>query len=185
MNPLFRAAAEVQAFFAERDWRFCIIGGLAVQRWGNPRSTQDVDLTLLTGFGGEELFIDEILGVFRARLGDAREFALKRRVLLIWSSDSVPIDVALGAMPFEESAVARSTPFVIGDGVALLTCSAEDLIVYKAFAGRTQDWADIEAIHDRQGAKLDRAAIWSELRPLLELKEDTTTEGRLRALLGL
>ena len=30
------------------------MGGVALQRWGEPRLTQDVDLTLLTGFGDEE-----------------------------------------------------------------------------------------------------------------------------------
>jgi len=53
------AAGEIQQFCQQRDWRFCFIGGVAVQRWGQPRLTQDVDLTLLTGFGGEEKFTDE------------------------------------------------------------------------------------------------------------------------------
>lgn len=45
MNPLFAAALELQRFFAARQWRFCFIGGLAVQRWGEPRLTLDVDCT--------------------------------------------------------------------------------------------------------------------------------------------
>ncbi len=53
------AAVEVQDFCQQRKWRFCFIGGGAVQRWGEPRLTQDVDLTLLTGFGDEEMFTDE------------------------------------------------------------------------------------------------------------------------------
>ena len=55
------AAEEVQAFCQEHSWRFCFIGGVVVQRWGNPRLTQDVDLTLLTSFGNEEHFIDPLL----------------------------------------------------------------------------------------------------------------------------
>ncbi len=56
------AASEVQRFCQHHGWRFCFIGGVAVQRWGEPRFTQDVDLTLLTGFGGEEFFTDTVLG---------------------------------------------------------------------------------------------------------------------------
>jgi hypothetical protein len=41
-----------------RRWEFCLIGGLAVQRWGEMRTTLDVDITLLTGFGREEEFIN-------------------------------------------------------------------------------------------------------------------------------
>ena len=46
MNPIFAAALEVQDFCRSRGFRFCFIGGLALQRWGEPRLTQDVDLTI-------------------------------------------------------------------------------------------------------------------------------------------
>lgn len=42
-------------------WRFCLIGGLALLRWGEPRETVDVDLTLLTGFDNELPFIQALL----------------------------------------------------------------------------------------------------------------------------
>jgi hypothetical protein len=34
---LFQVALELQAFLWSREWRFCFIGGLALQRWGEPR----------------------------------------------------------------------------------------------------------------------------------------------------
>lgn len=43
MNQLFDAAMEFQSFCTQQHWRFCIIGGIAVARWGQPRATQDVD----------------------------------------------------------------------------------------------------------------------------------------------
>jgi hypothetical protein len=94
----------------------------------------------------------------------------------------VPIDIALGAMPFEEEAVARATAFRVTPDLELTTCSAEDLIVFKAFAGRPRDWLDIEGIVTRLGTRLDVPLIWRELVPLLELKEDAEAEGRLRNL---
>lgn len=39
MLEVYRAAADLQRRFRERDWRFCLIGGLALQRWGEPRVT--------------------------------------------------------------------------------------------------------------------------------------------------
>lgn len=51
------------------------------------------------------------------------------------------------------------------------TCSAEDLIVLKAFAGRGQDWVDVERIIVRQTGKLDWDYIREQLRPLAELKD--------------
>ncbi len=64
MNPLFAAAQSLQRFFESRRWRFCFIGGLAVQRWGEPRLTLDVDCTLLTGFGQEGRYVGELLSAF-------------------------------------------------------------------------------------------------------------------------
>jgi hypothetical protein len=53
----------------------------------------------------------------------------------------------------------------------LVTCSAEDLIVMKAFAARPKDWLDVEGIIVRQTGGLDWAYVERHLRPLAELKE--------------
>jgi hypothetical protein len=70
------AAGDVQRFCLERRWQFCFIGGVAVQRWGEPRLTQDVDLTVLTGLGNEERFADAMIGAF-GRGRDARCAAVR------------------------------------------------------------------------------------------------------------
>jgi hypothetical protein len=182
VNALFAAAADFQAFCAARGWKSCVIGGLAVQRWGEPRQTRDVDLTLLTGIGGEERFVDPILAQYTARIDGAREFALEHRVILIQTVTDVPLDVSLGGLPYEARVVQRATPFDVEPGVALTTCSAEDLMVLKAFAGRPQDWLDIEGVIVRQGPGLGRELVLSEVRPLLDLKEDTEAEPKLLEL---
>jgi hypothetical protein len=46
---VLKAAGEVQSFCQSQGRKFCFIGGVALQRWGEPRLTQDVDLTLLIG----------------------------------------------------------------------------------------------------------------------------------------
>ena len=89
MNDMFAAAKEVCNFMQECQWGFCIIGGLAVIRWGEPRLTQDADLTLLTGFGEEEQYARKLLNHFEGRLKNALEFALTNRVLLIRASNGV------------------------------------------------------------------------------------------------
>ena len=61
MNALFAAAVALESFCRTHQWRLCVIGGLAVQRWGEPRQTRDVDVTILTGLGGEERVIDPLL----------------------------------------------------------------------------------------------------------------------------
>lgn len=86
-------------------------------------------------------------------------------------------------MPFEERAVERASGFESGEGRSLLTCSAEDMIVFKAFAGRDKDWLDNEGVALRQGRHLQEDLLWRELEPLLELKESPETAPRLRLLL--
>jgi len=168
---LFRVAADVQTFCEGRSWRFCFIGGLALQRWGEPRETVDVDVTLLTGFGGEEPFIGALLDRYARRVQDAAAFARTNRVLLLRSDSGVGIDVALGGLPFEEEVVDRASPFPFPGDVPLRTCSAEDLIVLKAFAARGRDWVDIEGVIVRQAGALDWSYIDARLAPLAVLKE--------------
>ena len=171
MNEVIQAAAELQAVCQAHGWQFCFIGGLALQRWGEPRETVDADLTLLTGFGGEEPFIQILLQHFEGRIPDAAQFARERRVLLLRSRKGVGLDVALAGLPFEELVVQRSSFFDYPPNIALRTCSAEDLVVLKAFAGRGQDWVDVERIIVRQTGKLDWDHIREQLLPLAELKE--------------
>lgn len=57
------------------------------------------------------------------------------------------------------------------DDVELRICSVEDLIVFKAFAARLRDWADIENIIATT-ASIDWSYVTEQLTPLVELKEE-------------
>ena len=107
VNTLLQAGARVQQIFEGHGWRFCFIGGVANFRWGTPRLTNDLDLTLLTGFGGEAEYTAALLAEFESRIAGAAELALRNRVLLLRTPDGFGIDVALGAMPFEATAIER------------------------------------------------------------------------------
>jgi hypothetical protein len=182
MIELFRLAAELQDICRGRHWQFCFIGGIAVQRWGEPRVTQDVDMTILTGFGDESSYVDCLLQRFAARIPDAADFALQHRVLLLQSESGIGIDIALGGLPFEQLVVQRASPFEFLPDVTLMTCSAEDLIVLKAFADRSRDWVDVEGVITRQKSALDWAYIEGQLSPLVQAKESPEILERLRQL---
>lgn len=171
LAPVLRAAAEALQAVVRTGCRACLIGGLAVQRWGQPRFTNDADLTVLAPLGGEAEVIDALLAELRPRSADARAHALRFRVLLLTSSAGVDIDVSLAASPFEEDVLARATRWKRAAGVWLETCSAEDLVIYKLIAARGQDLVDVETIVRRQGARLDvdRIRQWgTEFAPLKE-----------------
>ncbi len=184
MLDLFRTAHRLQTIFQKRRWKYCFIGGVAVQKWGQARFTKDVDLTILTGFGNEATFIDVLLGQFEARIPNAKEFALHRRTLLLQSSAGIGIDVSLGALDIEQSAVNRAKNVLVVDSIRLKLCTAEDLIVFKAFANRGIDWLDIEGVIVKQGkAKLDWAYVFGQLEPLVILKEEPEIVSKLRKLI--
>lgn len=170
MNKLFIAAREVCDFIISQKWQYCVIGGLAVIRWGEVRFTQDADISVLAEFGGEREFAESLLQKFPGRISDALAFALNNRVLLIRSSNGVSIDITFAALPFEQQMMACSSPFDYGDGCLLRTCSADDLFVMKAFAARPKDWIDAESIAIRQKGKLDKDKIVRCLSELSELK---------------
>ena len=126
--------------------------------------------------------MDRLLAAFRPRIQNAREFALRQRVLLLWSKDDVAIDVALGALPFEERCVIRASDWTIPPGVVLRTCCAEDLVILKTFAGRPQDWIDIESVLVRQRRSIDWRLVFAELEPLLALRETPENLEKLKQL---
>jgi len=137
---------------------------------------------MLCRFGSEPAAVDSLLGAFAPRIPDARESALRQRLVLLWSREGMGIAVALGTLPFEERCVSRASDWTVPPGIALRTCCAEDLVVLKAFAGRPQDWIDIESVLVCQRRTLDWRMIHEELEPLLELRG---TPEQLGALLKL
>jgi hypothetical protein len=182
VRSLVHAAADVEAFLIEQGWRYCFIGGIALQRWGQPRLTNDVDVTILAGFGREAAYVDALLERYRARIPNGREFALEHRVLLLESAEGIPVDVALGGITFEEQLVSRATRYEFLPELSLLTCSAEDLIVLKAFANRPRDWGDVETIAARQQGQLDWGHVFEQLEPLCQVKDAPEIVERVRQL---
>ncbi|MDA0588920.1 MAG: hypothetical protein O2820_14095 [Planctomycetota bacterium] len=179
MSPLFEAALEIQSFCRNQEWEFCIIGGLAVARWGEPRATLDVDVSLLTGLGNERTVIDQLLSQFHPREAGVAGFAVESRVLLVNAANKVPIDIALAAFPFEEQLIRRASDFRFSNDAAIRTASAEDIIVLKSFSGRDKDWLDVRGIVTRQNQRLDWDYTVENLQMLCEMNEDLSPLDRL------
>lgn len=172
------------AAFLELALRLFSAGDVAVQRWGEPRETIDVDLTLITGFGGEDRFVSTLVARFEPRIDDVAAFAQANRVLLLRTHSGVGLDIALGGLPYEETAVGRSSVFTFPPDVPLRTCSAEDLLVLKAFADRPKDWVDVDGIIVRQSGRIDWVYVLQQLAPLTELKEAPEILERLSSRRG-
>lgn len=172
LAPQIKAAAEAFAAFSDLERKGCLIGGLALQRWGEPRLTQDADLTVLAPFGTEEPLVDALLGRFAARMTAARQHALDHRVLLVTASNGVSLDISLAALPFEEEVLERASRWRQVENIWIETCAPEDLILYKLVAARPQDLVDITGIVHRQKGRLDIDRIRHWGRQFADLKDD-------------
>ena len=187
MIGILQTALDLQNFCDGRGWNPCFIGGIAVQRWGQARVTRDVNITLPTGFGQEDSFIEPLLAQYAPRNAGAADFARRARVPLLRSPSGIGIDISLGALPFERLVVQRATPFEFAPGLDLRICSAEDLLVMKLFASREIDIRDAEGIAVRHDKTLDWGYIEDRLTPLAEAKEEPEIldhPTRIRALSG-
>jgi hypothetical protein len=171
LGPVLQAALQAQAACDASGLPNCVIGGVALQRWGEPRFTADADLSVLVEPGGEQAAVDALLSRLAPRIDDPHGFALRTRVVLARSAEGVGLDIVLAGLPYEARVIARASSWDLDGSVTLRTCSAEDLVVMKVFAARDKDWADVTGIIERQGSKLDLDLIRTELRPLLEARE--------------
>ena len=170
--PLIEAARELLDYLDVLHRPGCLIGGMVVARWGEPRATQDVDATVLVDFGQEADVLTALLRHFRSRDPDPLPRAELGRLALLTATNGVQIDISFAAFPFELEVLDRASTWYLPPDVSLKTCSAEDLIVYKLVAGRPGDLVDVNGIVTRQGRRLDvdRVRRWGRI--FAEVKED-------------
>lgn len=137
---------------------FMVIGGQAVLLHGEPRLTQDIDITLGTGPVG----LADVLKVC-AKLGlevlpdDPGGFV--RRTFVLPTRDpgtGIRIDLIFSTTPYAAAAIKRALRIDIGTH-AVPFATPEDLILHKLFAARPRDLEDAASVVRRKGDELDWA----------------------------
>lgn len=110
---------------------------------GEPRGTVDIDLNVFVDTSEARRVFHELPRGIASGEDDVSAAVADGQVRLFW--DTTPVDLFFGYHPFhaEVARRIRLVPFA-GQVVPVLAC--EDLLVFKAFFARTQDWADIEAM---------------------------------------
>ena len=187
LGSKIEAAAFVQQAFDRAGIPFCVIGGIANLRWGNPRLTNDVDLVILCPAGQELAILAKLEAMLPPRPEHSTDFARVARIYLGMTPDGTPVDVSRGASLYETDVISRSSLFELLPRRFVRTCSAEDLVILKAFACRDIDRHDLVGILHRQHGALDWALIDRELGALAELRDDVDVAGeflRIRKQVG-
>jgi len=75
-------------------------------------------------------------------------------MILITASNGVDVGISLKLPNYEDELFARTVEVELQSGRSIRLCYAEDLIIYKAIAGRPQDTIDIQGVIYRQEDKL-------------------------------
>lgn len=165
-NPDFQGLiARTSGALSSRELPFMLIGGQAVLLHGEPRLTQDIDITL--GVSPDRLR-DVIAGAEAAGLAplpsDPHAFVRETFVLPCEEAGTgLRVDFIFSTSPYEAQAIARAVPVEI-EGKDVPFASAEDLLLHKLFAGRPRDLEDAEGVVRRKGPEIDWDYVrrWAE-----------------------
>lgn len=142
-----------------------LIGGQAVLLHGEPRLTQDVDVTLGVGPERWSELIDACVDIGLEPLPDDVQRFVERTFVLpaLDESTGIRVDLIFSTTPYETQAIGRALRVRIG-GEHVPFVTAEDLIIHKLFAGRPRDLEDAASVVRRKGPELD----WDYMRTWAE-----------------
>lgn len=153
------------------EWadRWYLFGAQAVQIWGMPRLTGDVDVTAELRGSDHSGFVTAMREAgFNLRVRDIGNFVKRTRVFpFVHRTSKIPLDVVLAGPGLEEEFLARARTVEVA-GASIPVISPEDLIVTKLLAGRPKDIEDVRGILRERFRKLDVRRIRRLLRLLGE-----------------
>lgn len=160
-TPVEHLIAALSRELKARSIGFMLIGGQAVLVHGEPRLTEDVDLTLAAtpDRAADILAVCGAVGL-TPMPSDVPAFVAETFVLPARHAlTGFRADFIFSSTTYERSAIARAVLIPIaGESVPFAT--AEDLIIHKLFAARPRDLEDVAGIVRRRGATID----WAYLR---------------------
>lgn len=110
------AAEEVHQILTELQLPYVIIGGMAIQKWGEARFTKDLDLTIFIPIEDQETVLPLLESKLPPRKENAVEFALKHRIYLAQTVDGFEVDVSLGLPGYEEEMLGNAVDYVTQTG---------------------------------------------------------------------
>lgn len=165
-----------------RDISYAIIGGLAVLIRGRARFTDDIDAVIALYPEQAIVLVRNLQGTPFMPAFEGVEDVINRGLIapLQHIETGVIVDLALGLLPFEQGAIARATPQLLGD-LEMPVVTAEDLLVMKVVASRPRDIDDAREIVNLHQNRLD----WNHIQREAEILEMNICEdlpARLNAL---
>ena len=149
-----------------------VIGGVAVIAHGVHRTTRDLDLAFAGDALESAVLLDELEAAgFEPRIADALAFAAESQVLLVRHRETgIEVDVSRAWLELEREALAAARDTRIG-GVDVPVALPEDLVIFKALAGRPTDLADVRELLALHAKTIDLERVRRWVRSLGKLME--------------
>ncbi|MFQ5507458.1 MAG: hypothetical protein ACE5F1_22065 [Planctomycetota bacterium] len=161
---------------------YAFMGGLALNAWGVPRATFDLDIAvtvesegiprLLAQLRSDDVEVDDsFLHGFVNRLAGMEKAAVR----LLSGGAWFLVDLFFATTPFLHSVMERRVAIELGE-TRIHVVTAADLVLFKLLAGRRKHWVDIENVIVIQGVPepeylqtwADRLGIRERLDRVLE-----------------
>jgi hypothetical protein len=165
IDSLYRTANLLE----ELALSYAFIGGIALNTWGVPRATFDLDLAVSVpakgfertsaAFRGAGFVVDQAFDRgFRDRIAGMEQIHLHLPV----AASLMAVDLFLATTPFLEAVLSRRVEIELGRG-PVWVCTAADLILLKLLADRGKDRVDLENVIAVQGIpERDYLERWAE-----------------------
>ena len=161
---------------------YAVIGGLAVITYGSFRTTKDIDLTVLCNLEEmefiHEVFSKEFIPIYDQSL----EFFKSNFVMP--SKDKITgirVDIASGLTEFDKNVINRRKRKKLGQAEFYI-CSLEDLIIYKLFAARYQDLADVKELISIHMGSIDKKYLADRMIEFFELEREDMKDNLTKLL---
>ena len=169
VNSFESALRNITNLFDSNNIKYMVIGGLANAKWGLPRATIDIDITLWTSDREIENLIF-LLKDYTLLVDNPLEFIFETRVLPVKTKSYQRIDLIFGSLPFEENAINRAVKVKIGKTIVNF-CTPEDLILLKIISDRSKDIEDVRGVLKFQKESLEYDYLEPRITELASLLE--------------
>lgn len=128
---------------------YMVFGGQAVLLHGDPRLTQDVDVTLGADPSQLAAVLAVVAGLGLSPLVEPDPFVSETYVLpCVEAETGIRVDLVFSNEGYERVAITRTVTARVG-GTDVRFASVEDLVVQKLVAGRPRDIEDARGVLDR------------------------------------
>jgi len=175
VGSLERVFEQLNQLFESLELDWYIFGAQAVNLYGTPRFTADVDVTVAPPADVAALI--ERLGAagFSVDVDDPIGFAELSSVLPARHTETgLPVDIVIGRSGLEADFLRRANRVSVAPALAVPVITVEDLVISKVLAGRPKDLEDARALV----AAADELDI-TRVRGLLEQLEEALGQSDL------